>query len=70
MATFTDLQNAVTALTTAATGVHTAVSNYVTANAGNITSAEADTIVSGITAAVQSLDAVAASITPTPPPAA
>jgi hypothetical protein len=64
MATFTDLQNAVASLGTAATAVQTAVNNLVSANAGNITSAEADTIVSGITATVTSLDAVAASITP------
>jgi len=64
MATFTDLQNATAALTTAAETVESAIKTFQTAQAGAITSAEADTLVQSITAATTSLEALATSLAP------
>ena len=66
MAQFSDIETALGALTTAADSVATAVTTY---QGTVITPAQGDTIVSGINAAVTSLDAVVTSLIPTPPTA-
>ena len=64
MATFTDLQTASAALSAAATTLDTAITTYVAAQAGNITPAQADTIVADINTATASLIAATATLTP------
>lgn len=63
MANLTDLQTATADLTTAATAIETAITNFKAAHAGDITPTDADTIKTAIEGAVASLNNAATTLT-------
>ena len=64
MANFQDLQNSAAELNTAVTNLQLAITAHQTTDAGAITATQADTIVTAMGAAVQTLNNITTGLTP------